>query len=44
MVLIISLGGQGAAICLPIFAGLSLVFLYLRLYAAHPEKSEDLFP
>jgi hypothetical protein len=38
------LGGQGAAICLLIFAGLGLAFLYLRLYATHPEKREDLFP
>ena len=43
-VLVVSLGGQGAAIVLAIFAGLGLAFLYLRLYAMHPEKSEDLFP
>jgi hypothetical protein len=41
---VISLGGQGTAICLPIFAGSGLAFLHLRLYAMHPEKSEDLFP
>jgi hypothetical protein len=43
-VLVISLGGQGTATCLSIFAGLGLAFLYPRLYAMHPEKSEELFP
>jgi hypothetical protein len=43
-VLVSSYQGAGPWLCLPIFAGFGLAYLYRQLYAASPEKSEDLFP
>jgi hypothetical protein len=43
-VLVTAFEAVGPAVCLPFFAGLGLVLLYLRLYTVAAEKCEDLFP
>ena len=43
-VMVSSVEGAGPWLCLPIFAGFGLAYLYRRLYTTPAEKGEDLFP